>query len=90
MVILAVGAPRTIRFNDVYTGIFSMTGAFQQTTSGLSFTNSECYELDSGCFAVYGYEYQTGYVHSDRVAAAAAHLTWPDCQSQRVHILDRQ
>ncbi|KAI9463509.1 glycoside hydrolase family 16 protein [Russula earlei] len=35
-------------------------GAFQQTTSGLAFTNSDCYELESGCFAVYGYEYATG------------------------------
>lgn len=35
-------------------------GAFQQTSSGLSFTDSDCYELDSGCFSVYGYEYQTG------------------------------
>ncbi|KAF8269632.1 glycoside hydrolase family 16 protein [Lactarius quietus] len=37
-------------------------GAFQQTTSGLSYTNSDCYQLGSGCFESYGYEYQTGYV----------------------------
>jgi len=35
-------------------------GAFQQTTSGLSFTNSDCYELEKGCFASYGYEYAPG------------------------------
>lgn len=37
-------------------------GAVQQTTSGLTTTNQSCYELDpdGGCFAVYGYEYQTG------------------------------
>ena len=47
--------------NAVDTGICSPTGAYQQTTSGLSYTNSDCYQLESGCFEVYGYEYQTGY-----------------------------
>lgn len=35
-------------------------GATQQTTSGLAFTNSDCYQLEAGCFSVYGYEYLTG------------------------------
>jgi hypothetical protein len=48
--------------NAVNSGIFSLTGAYQQTTSGVSYTNQDCYEGDSGCFSVYGYEYQTGYV----------------------------
>ena len=51
-----------------YSGVLSLTGAYQQTTSGLSYTNSNCYELESGCFEVYGYEYQTGYVTS---------IVWP-------------
>lgn len=41
-------------------------GAFQQTTSGLAFTNSDCYELGKKCFSVYGYEYApgaTGYIN---------------------------
>lgn len=28
----------------------------------MAFTNSDCYELDAGCFSVYGYEYATGCV----------------------------
>lgn len=36
-------------------------GAFQQSTSGLANTNQECYELTSGCFTVYAFEYQTGF-----------------------------
>ncbi|KAF8200296.1 beta-glucan synthesis-associated protein KRE6 [Pholiota molesta] len=36
-------------------------GAFQQTTSGLANTNQNCYEYDSGCSAVYAFEYQTGF-----------------------------
>lgn len=39
-----------------------LAGGFQQTTSGLAFTDSDCYELDAGCFSVYGYEYATGWV----------------------------
>ncbi|KAG5350129.1 hypothetical protein C0989_012528 [Termitomyces sp. Mn162] len=35
-------------------------GAFQQTTSGLSFTNRDCYEGGTGCFSVYGFQYQPG------------------------------
>jgi hypothetical protein len=42
--------------------LFLLAGAFQQTTSGLAFTDSDCYELDAGCFSVYGYEYATGWV----------------------------
>ncbi|KAF8958578.1 beta-glucan synthesis-associated protein-domain-containing protein [Flammula alnicola] len=36
-------------------------GAFQQTTSGLATTNQNCYELNQGCFAVYAFEYRTGF-----------------------------
>ncbi|KAF9476634.1 glycoside hydrolase family 16 protein [Pholiota conissans] len=36
-------------------------GAFQQTTSGLATTNQDCYELNAGCFAIYAFEYQTGF-----------------------------
>jgi len=39
-----------------YTG-----GVFQQATSGVTTTNQSCYELEQGCFATYGYEYQPGY-----------------------------
>ena len=37
-------------------------GAYQQTTSGLSLTDQNCYELDKGCYSVYGFEYVPGYV----------------------------
>lgn len=43
-------------------------GVFQQTTSGLSTTNQNCYELETGCFAVYGFEYQPGFDN--------AYITW--------------
>ncbi|KAF8891507.1 glycoside hydrolase family 16 protein [Mucidula mucida] len=36
-------------------------GAFQQATSGVSITNQECYELESACFSIYGFEYRPGY-----------------------------
>lgn len=36
-------------------------GRYQQTTSGLSFTNPECYELEGGCFALYAFEYKPGF-----------------------------
>ncbi|KAG5724708.1 Beta-glucan synthesis-associated protein KRE6 [Termitomyces sp. T112] len=43
-------------------------GAFQQTTSGLSFTNRDCYEGGTGCFSVYGFQYQPGFDN--------AYITW--------------
>ncbi|KAL4078027.1 glycoside hydrolase family 16 protein [Scleroderma citrinum] len=36
-------------------------GAYQQTTSGLSLTDQDCYELDKGCYSVYGFEYVPGF-----------------------------
>ncbi|CAE6443354.1 hypothetical protein ACGC1H_006125 [Rhizoctonia solani] len=36
-------------------------GVYQQSTSGLSITNQECYTQGGGCFSVYGFEYATGY-----------------------------
>ncbi|KAG6868438.1 hypothetical protein C0993_002757 [Termitomyces sp. T159_Od127] len=43
-------------------------GAFQQTTSGLSFTNQDCYEGGTGCFTVYGFQYKPGFDN--------AYITW--------------
>ncbi|KAJ3570177.1 hypothetical protein NP233_g4569 [Leucocoprinus birnbaumii] len=43
-------------------------GVYQQTTSGLSNTNQSCYELETGCFAVYGFEYKPGFDKS--------YITW--------------
>ncbi|CAA7262719.1 unnamed protein product [Cyclocybe aegerita] len=36
-------------------------GGFQQTTSGLARTNQNCYELGTGCYAVYAFEYKPGF-----------------------------
>ncbi|KIJ64320.1 glycoside hydrolase family 16 protein [Hydnomerulius pinastri MD-312] len=36
-------------------------GAYQQTTSGLSVTDQDCYELDKACYSVYGFEYVPGF-----------------------------
>ncbi|KAG1731015.1 glycoside hydrolase family 16 protein [Suillus lakei] len=43
-------------------------GAYQQTTSGLSLTDQDCYELDQGCYSVYGFEYKPGF--------DAGYITW--------------
>ncbi|KAF8155740.1 glycoside hydrolase family 16 protein [Crassisporium funariophilum] len=43
-------------------------GRFQQTTSGLGLTNQDCYELNGGCFALYGFEYTPGFDN--------AYITW--------------
>ena len=36
-------------------------GKFQQTTSALTYTNQDCYELTEQCFSVYGFEYKPGF-----------------------------
>lgn len=36
-------------------------GAFQQATSSLTETNQSCYELGTGCFSVYAFEYAPGF-----------------------------
>ncbi|KIY72459.1 glycoside hydrolase family 16 protein [Cylindrobasidium torrendii FP15055 ss-10] len=36
-------------------------GVYQQATSGVSLTNQECYQEESRCFAIYGFEYRPGY-----------------------------
>ena len=38
-----------------------MGGAYQQATSAVSQTNQDCYQLEGGCFAVYGFEYKPGF-----------------------------
>ncbi|EIW76863.1 glycoside hydrolase family 16 protein [Coniophora puteana RWD-64-598 SS2] len=43
-------------------------GAYQQTLSGLSVTNPECYELNKGCYSVYAFEYKPGFDD--------AYITW--------------
>ncbi|KAF7337424.1 GH16 domain-containing protein [Mycena sanguinolenta] len=41
---------------------------FQQTTSALSNTNQDCYQLKGQCFSTYGFEYTPGY--------ADAYISW--------------
>ncbi|KAJ7594668.1 beta-glucan synthesis-associated [Mycena floridula] len=43
-------------------------GIWQEATSGLSTANQDCYELQTGCYATYGFEYQPGYDDS--------YITW--------------
>ncbi|KAF5353241.1 hypothetical protein D9756_007896 [Leucocoprinus leucothites] len=43
-------------------------GVYQQTTSGLSVTNQDCYELNQGCYSMYGFEYKPGFDKS--------YITW--------------
>lgn len=42
-------------------------GALQQATSGLSKTDQKCYTQDTGCFSLYGFEYEPG---------ANGYITW--------------
>ncbi|KAK2461638.1 hypothetical protein APHAL10511_006101 [Amanita phalloides] len=43
-------------------------GAYQQATSALTNTNQSCYELTTGCFSIYGFEYKPGFDN--------AYVTW--------------
>lgn len=45
-------------------------GSTQQATSVVSTTNSECYQLSTGCYATYAFEYKPGYASDD------AYITW--------------
>ncbi|TFK37537.1 glycoside hydrolase family 16 protein [Crucibulum laeve] len=52
----------TVTFYDSTTKLNGYHGgAFQQTTSGLAPTNQDCYELSTGCFAIYAFEYRPGF-----------------------------
>ncbi|KAK0464977.1 beta-glucan synthesis-associated [Desarmillaria tabescens] len=46
----------TETYLNTYTG-----GVYQQATSGVSVTDQNCYQLATGCFAIYGFEYKPGY-----------------------------
>lgn len=51
-----------IIYDDELTHLNSYQGGvFQQATSGVSETNQDCYELETGCYAIYGFEYKPGY-----------------------------
>ncbi|SJL02140.1 related to KRE6-glucan synthase subunit [Armillaria ostoyae] len=58
-------ADSTISMLNTYIG-----GKTQQATSVVSETNKECYQLASGCFAIYGFEYKPGY------ASDNAYISW--------------
>ena len=49
-----------------------LTGAYQQTTSGLSVAEQDCYELEKGCYSIYGFEYAAGSVYLPLFLAPAA------------------
>uniref|UniRef100_A0A8H8CRD2 GH16 domain-containing protein n=1 Tax=Psilocybe cubensis TaxID=181762 RepID=A0A8H8CRD2_PSICU len=52
-----------ITFLNPYVG-----GAFQQSTSGVTKTDQNCYEMGTKCFSVYGFEYIPGFDD--------AYITW--------------
>ncbi|KAF8905161.1 beta-glucan synthesis-associated [Mucidula mucida] len=58
-------ADSTISELNSYTG-----GDYQQSTSVVSETNQDCYQLGTGCFAIYGFEYKPGYDADD------AYISW--------------
>lgn len=45
-------------------------GVYQQSTSGVTNTNQNCYTQKSGCFSTYGYQYKPGY------SADGGYITW--------------
>ncbi len=57
-------ADSTISELNSYTG-----GDYQQSTSVVSETNQDCYQLGTGCFAIYGFEYKPGYDADDAVSS---------------------
>ncbi|TRM66405.1 beta-glucan synthesis-associated protein [Schizophyllum amplum] len=58
-----------IIYDDATTQLNSyMGGVYQQATSAVSKTDQDCYELETGCFAVYGFEYVPGFDNS--------YITW--------------
>ncbi|KAF8167744.1 beta-glucan synthesis-associated protein [Crassisporium funariophilum] len=59
---LIINDPTISTFNT-YRG-----GAFQQATSVVTITDQNCYELGTGCFSVYGFEYKPGFDNS--------YITW--------------
>lgn len=51
-----------------------VAGAYQQTTSGLSLTDQDCYELDKGCYSIYGFEYKPGFAEVRPRSMYCAHI----------------
>ncbi|EKM61142.1 glycoside hydrolase family 16 protein [Phanerochaete carnosa HHB-10118-sp] len=53
-----------------------MGGAFQQATSGLTWTNQEAYELTGDQFSVYGVQYQPGFDNAYIAWIADGQMAW--------------
>ncbi|KAK7441814.1 hypothetical protein VKT23_016476 [Stygiomarasmius scandens] len=53
---LVIYDPQMTKQNPDYKG-----AAYQQTTSGVSITNQECYQLNGTCFSTYAFEYKPGF-----------------------------
>ncbi|KIM41999.1 glycoside hydrolase family 16 protein [Hebeloma cylindrosporum] len=51
-------------------------GVFQQTASGLATLNQDCYEFSKGCFAVYAFEYKTGFDDGYITWVNGGELSW--------------
>jgi hypothetical protein len=51
-----------------------VAGAYQQTTSGLSLADQDCYELDKGCYSIYGFEYKPGFAEVQPNSMLCAHM----------------
>ncbi|KAJ7578527.1 glycoside hydrolase family 16 protein [Mycena floridula] len=49
-------ADDSITYHNTYQG-----GVFQETTSAVTKTNPDCYELGTGCFSTYAFEYKPGF-----------------------------
>ncbi|KAM6498438.1 beta-glucan synthesis-associated protein [Amanita muscaria] len=51
-------------------------GAYQQAVSALTNTNIDCYELGTGCFAVYAFEYKSGFDNAYITWVANGQVAW--------------
>ncbi|KAF8349747.1 beta-glucan synthesis-associated protein [Amanita rubescens] len=51
-------------------------GVYQQAASGLTTTNTSCYELSQACFAVYGFEYVPGFDNAYISWISDGQLAW--------------
>ncbi|EPQ60516.1 beta-glucan synthesis-associated [Gloeophyllum trabeum ATCC 11539] len=67
---LIIPDPTATELNS-YTG-----GVYQQASSGVTKTEQDCYELGTGCFSVYGFEYKPGFDNSYIAWIAADKLAW--------------
>ena len=46
----------SLSYQNTYTG-----GVYQQATSVVTEVDQDCYEYETGCYSIYGFEYKPGF-----------------------------